>query len=91
MRESVPEACIHLCRGSAVVRHSVPKITCLQGSGGSSDLKERLHFPVQELVSPWAAVEQFGVGCTRPRDCNFFALQLLCSCQDCYWKTVFFQ
>lgn len=91
MHEFVTETCIHLCRDSVVVHHGVPKMMCLQGSRGCSDLKEWMRFPGQESVSPWAAVEQFGAGCIQHRNCNLFALQLLCSCQDCYWKTVFFQ
>lgn len=74
-----------------VGRHGVPKMMRWQGAGGCSEPKECLHFPGQQYSLPGAAVEQLGAGCIQHRDCNLFALQLFCSCQGCYWKTVFFQ
>lgn len=67
------------------------KMMFLEGDRGCLDLKEWMHFPVQDPISPWGSNgAQLGAGCTQHRNCSEFALQLLCSCQDSYWKNNLF-
>lgn len=89
VHEFVTETCIHLCRDSVMVHHDMPKTMCLQGRKVQT-LRNRCTSQCRTQSLPGAAVKQLGAGCIWHRDCILFALQLLCSCQDCYWKTVFF-